>query len=324
MQKDGGERGRNDADRIEAEAAAVESRFERWRGTVGLFVGPALGLLIYLLPGGALSPAAHRLGAVLALVGVYWITEAIPLAASALLGAVLIVGLGVAPTKEVLPAFSDPVIFLFIGSFMLARAMQVHRLDLRLAYSLLARPWIASSPDRMIWALGVTAWLISMWMSNTACVAMLFPVAMAIARSTGQALREGGGPSAGVAERRFTTGLLLMLAYAGSIGGLATPVGTPPNLIGIALIQQTIGVRIGFLEWMRFGLPISILLLLVAYGIVLLFFRSGRKEIPGQLARIRDVKRSLGPWSAGERNSLIAFCAAIVNAPLTPTASITG
>ena len=89
MQKDGGERGRNDADRIEAEAAAVESRFERWRGTVGLFVGPALGLLIYLLPGGALSPAAHRLGAVLALVGVYWITEAIPIPDKTFFGLIL-------------------------------------------------------------------------------------------------------------------------------------------------------------------------------------------------------------------------------------------
>src|SRR3989338_1067334 len=203
---------------------SVPGCIDTWRRTAGLALGPAVALLLWWLPLPGLSATAHRLAGVVALVVIYWITEAIPLPVTALLGAALAVIVGIAPAKQVLAAFGDPVIFLFIGSFMLARAMQVHGLDRRIAYTLLAHPWVGGSTDRTLWALGLTACLLSMWMSNTACVAMLFPVALAIARTT--------------ADSRYATGLMLMLAYAASVGGIATPVGTPPNLIGIALIQQ--------------------------------------------------------------------------------------
>ena len=137
-----------------------------------------------------------------------------------------------------------------------------------------------------------------MWMSNTACVAMLFPVALAIARTT--------------ADSRYATGLMLMLAYAASVGGIATPVGTPPNLIGIALIQQQLGVHLGFLQWMAFGVPLSLTLLVVLYGVLMMLFRPEVRVVPGQLARMQESRRGLGPMSNGERNSLIAFGTAVV------------
>lgn len=271
--------------------------FERGRKTAGFCLGPLLALLVWWLPIPALSPPAHRLAAVISLVIVFWLTEAIPIPATALLGSALAVALGVAPVSRVLVAFGDPVIFLFIGSFMLAQAMQVHGFDRRLAYTLLAHPWVGSSTYRTLWTLGLTTCLLSMWMSNTACTAMLFPVALAIARTT--------------TSSRYTTGLLLMLAYSASVGGVATPVGTPPNLIGIALIEQGVGVRIGFVQWMMFGVPLALILLVGLYGIILLLFRPEAGAVAGQIERMRAAREALGPMSSGEHNSLIAFAVAI-------------
>jgi sodium-dependent dicarboxylate transporter 2/3/5 len=286
------------------------SGFERQRGLVGLFLGPIVALVLLLLPLGDLTIAQHRLTAVAALIVIFWVTEAIPLPATALLGMALMVVTGIAQAGDVLGAFGDQVIFLFIGSFMIAAAMRVHGLDRRIAYTLLAHPWVGGSTWRTLWALGLTAWLLSMWISNTACVAMLFPVALAIARSTAETIA-AAAPGPPDAHRRYATGLLLMVAYAGSIGGLATPVGTPPNLIGIALIEEGTGTRISFLQWMSMGLPLASVLLLVVFGIMLVLFRPPVRQVPGQIARMRTLHASLGPWSAGERNSLLAFVTAV-------------
>lgn len=260
------------------------------------------------MPG--LSTEAHRLAAVAALVIIYWITEALPLPVTALLGMALIIVTGVAPPEDVFPALGNQVIFLFIGSFILARSMQIHHLDRRIAYSLLAHPWVGKSTYRTIWTVGLTSWILSMWISNTATVAMLFPVALAIAHTSAQTLQAEAGEQPGTG-RRYTTGLLLMVAYSGSVGGLATPIGTPPNLIGIALIEEGLGRDIQFLEWMVFGLPPAMILLCLIFGIVLLLFRPTVREVPGQIEMMRANRQALGAWSAGERNSLIAFGTAI-------------
>ncbi|MBI4003795.1 MAG: DASS family sodium-coupled anion symporter [Candidatus Omnitrophica bacterium] len=283
---------------------------DRWRRTAGLGLGPLVALSLLFLPLPSLSPVAHRLASIVALVVIFWLTEAIPIPVTALLGAALAVVFGVASAKSVLAAFGDPIIFLFIGSFMLARAMQVHGIDRRIAFSLLSHPWVGASTYRTLWALGLTACLLSMWISNTACVAMLFPVALAIARTTGELLH-ANDDDAEAPRLRYTTGLLLMLAYAGSVGGVATPVGTPPNLIGLALIEQGLGVRIGFVQWMLFGVPVALALLAVVYGVIVLMFPPELRAVPGQLMRMRQARGALGPMTAGERNSLIAFGLAV-------------
>ena len=288
------------------------SSFDHWRATAGMVVGPLLLIVLLVIPFPGLSTEAHRLAAVVALIITFWITEAIPLPATALLGMVLIVAFGVAPAEEVLTAFGDQVIFLFIGSFMLARAMQVHGLDLRIAYTLLAHPWVGGSTYRTVWAMGLTGWLLSMWISNTATVAMLFPVALAIARSTMDTIQQQGIAETEGAQRKYTTGLLLMLAYGSSVGGIATPVGSPPNLIGIALIDEGMGTRIQFVQWMGFGLPVAIILLGVIFGIMMVLFRPPVRSVPGQLAMMRERHEQLGSWTPGQRNALIAFGTAVV------------
>ena len=280
------------------------------RKAIGLVAGPLSALALFVLPLPSLSSEAHRLAAVVILVIVFWLTEAIPIPATALLGVALTVLLGVAPAGKVLAAFGDPVLFLFIGSFMLARAMRVHGLDRRIAYRLLAHPWVGASTYRTLWALGLTACLLSMWMSNTACTAMLFPVALAIARTTEESVRPNAADSA--PPLRYTTGLLLMLAYAASVGGIATPVGTPPNLIGIAFIEQQLGRHLGFLQWIVFGVPLSLALLAGLYGILMLAFRPEIRVVPGQRERMEAARQALGPMSHGERNSLIAFGLAVL------------
>lgn len=288
-----------------------ENRFDTWRKTVGFFLAPSVAFVLLLLPFPSLSPEAHRLSAVAAFVIVFWLSEAIPIPATALLGVALAVLFGVAPAGKILPSFGDPIIFLFIGSFMLARAMQVHGVDRRIAYALLAHEWVGGSTYRTLWALGLTAWALSMWISNTASVAMLFPVAVAITRETGRLIIPEFADLPDPPRLKYTTGLLIMLAFAGSVGGIATPVGTPPNLIGIALIREGLQVRISFFQWMMFGLPLAAMMLVSIYGIVLLLFCPEVRQVPGQIAQMRAAQRALGPWTTGQRNSLIAFGTAV-------------
>src|SRR5690606_36773811 len=137
--------------------------------------------------------------------------------------------LRVAPAREVFAPFADPLMFLCIGAFILARAIIVHRLDRRVAYAVLSLPWVGAQPSRVLFAFGLKTAGLSAWMSNTATTAMMFGIGISILHVMLGKDRENGA-STGV-DPRYATGLLLMTAFAASIGGLATPVGTPPNLI---------------------------------------------------------------------------------------------
>ncbi|MCM8794242.1 MAG: DASS family sodium-coupled anion symporter [Candidatus Omnitrophica bacterium] len=297
---------------MDAVGKTKNASFDAWRKTAGLLLGPLGALAILLRRPEGLSEEAHCLSAIICLVILFWLTEPVPLAVTALLGVALSVLAGIAPAKEVLASFGDPVIFLFIGSFMIARGMQVHGLDRRIAYTLLSHPWVGGSTYRTLWTMGLTAWIISMWVSNTATVAMLFPVALAIARLTTESMAADAGGNPAMKRLRYPAALLLFLSYAASIGGLATPVGTPPNLIGIALIEQGLGVRIGFLSWMAVALPVALLLLAACYGIILFLFPPEIRRVPGQLDRLLEKRRSLGHLAAGERNTMIVFFTAVI------------
>src|SRR5690606_23196371 len=137
----------------------------------------------------------------------------------------------VAPAREVFAHFGDPIIFLFIGSFILARAMATHRLDQRIALGFLSVPWLSASPARLLAGMGVVTAFLSMWVSNTATPAMMLPIARGILGALHQA-RVAGGVAAGPIDARtwpYATAMMLMTAYAASIGGIGTPIGSPPN-----------------------------------------------------------------------------------------------
>jgi sodium-dependent dicarboxylate transporter 2/3/5 len=282
-----------------------EERFNRRRRTAGLFVAPALLLLVLALPLPGLSPEGHRLAAVMAAVVVLWVSEALPMAVTALLGPALAIVFQVAPVRRALASFADPIIFLFVGSFILAEAMFVHGLDRRIAFTALSSRLVGASAARMLVAYGAVATAISMWISNTATTAMLFPIGLSIVGHVG--LR-GATPDA---VRRFAVAMMLVTSFGASVGGMATPVGTPPNLIGIGFIERLAHRQVDFLAWMRIGLP----LVAVLCGVLLTWFalwgaRGIHVDDEG-LALVRRERDRLGPWTRGQRNVVFAFAVAV-------------
>jgi sodium-dependent dicarboxylate transporter 2/3/5 len=279
----------------------AEERFNRRRRSAGLFLAPAVFVAILALPAAGLSVEGHRLAAVMATVVVLWVTEALPMAVTALLGPALAVVLQVATARRALASFADPIIFLFIGSFMLAEAMFVHGVDRRIAFTTLSSRLVGASAVRMLAAYGAVSTLISMWISNTATTAMMFPIGLSIVGHV------GGRRITPDALRRFAIGMMLVTSFGASVGGMATPVGTPPNLIGMGLIERLSGRHVDFLAWMRLGVP----LVVVLAGLLLAWFawwsaRGIRVDEEG-LALVRRERERLGPWSRGERNVLFAF-----------------
>jgi sodium-dependent dicarboxylate transporter 2/3/5 len=276
------------------------------RRTIGAVLAPAVFLLLLAVPMPGLSAAAHRLAAVLAAVVVLWVTEALPLPVTALLGAAACVALQVAPAKEVFAPFADPLMFLFIGAFILARAIFLHGLDRRVAYAVLSLPWVGARPSRILLAFGAVTAFISWWISNTATTAMMFGIGLSILA----ALRAPGG-AAGI-NPRYATALMLMTSFAASIGGLATPVGTPPNVIGIGFIRSLVGVEIPFFRWMLVGVPIF----LVLFSFLYLYFDrvapAGVRELPAGAELIRRERERLGPWNRGQRSVAIAFAVTVL------------
>jgi len=295
-----------DSPAVENEQAVEteESRFDAMRRRVGLVLGPAVFLLVLAMPFEQLTPEAHRLAAVISLVIVFWTTEALPLPVTSLLGPSLAIMMQVAPVRDALAPFANPLIFLFIGSFILAQALFVHRVNERIAYGVLSWRFIGARPTRILIAYGALAAFLSAWMSNTATAAMLVPIGLSLIAFME---KEGKMP------KGYGTALMLMTAYGCSRGGMATPVGTPPNLIAIGMLSEQLDVRITFVEWMIIAVPISLVLM----GIVFVYLNwtgntGGVKEIPGAEQIIVERKAALGPWKPGERNAIIAFGVTVV------------
>jgi solute carrier family 13 (sodium-dependent dicarboxylate transporter), member 2/3/5 len=262
-----------------------EERFDYLRRTIGLVAAPVVFVVFWALPVAGLGVQAHRLLAVLGAVVVLWMTESIPLALTALLGPALGVLLGIGSAKEIFRGFADPIVFLFLGSFLIAEAMLQHELNRRIAFGIMRA--VGTSPKRLLAAFGIATGFVSLWVSNTATTAMMFPIALAI-------LKESRMPPA------FGTALMLMTAFAASVGGLGTLVGTPPNLIGLA-IETNLKNQITFFQWMLFGLPLAIVLI----GFLCVYFRTAAAETPS--AAIGTIARPETRLSRGERNVLIAF-----------------
>ena len=281
----------------------AEARFEELRRRAGLVLAPVVFLLVLVFPFEGLSLEQHRLAAVLALVITLWVTEALPLAVTALLGPTLAVILQVAPVRVTFAPFANPLIFLFIGSFILAQALFVHRVNERIAYTVLSWKFIGARPTRILIAYGTLAAFLSAWMSNTATAAMLVPIGASLL-----AFMEAEGRL----PKSYGTALMLMTAYGCSRGGMSTPVGTPPNLIAIGMIGDLLDVRITFVEWMLIAAPVSLVLMLIVFVYLNWVGRTGVKEIPGAEKIIAERRQALGPWRQGERNAIIAFGITVV------------
>lgn len=285
----------------------AEERFELWRNTIGLFLGPLIGLIIYLIPMPALTPKAHILATILAWIVVWWITEPVPIPITALLGAVLCVVFDVASAKVAFAPFADPIIYLFLGSFILAEAMSVHGLDKRLAFGIMSLKWVGNSTGRILFAYGLICAFLSMWISNTATTAMMFPIGLGIIYAMGDIVEQQTGKAVDPTHLRYGTGMMLMAAFASSTGGIGTPVGSPPNLIGIAMIENYCKVKIPFFQWMLFCVPLLVFLFIVLYFLMYCLHKPELANIEGSAEYLQRERAELGKWKPGERNALIAF-----------------
>jgi len=255
-----------------------------------------------------LEPAAHRLAAIVGAVLVAWVTEVVPLAVTALLIAPALTLSQVSPAKQAFAPYADPILFLFVGSFFAARAMARHGLDRRFALGIAALPFVSGRPARVRAALLVGAMLLSMWISNTGATAILLPVLLGMLPA-----RDG----AQTTRNTFAAGSLLALAHASTTGGLATLVGTPPNAITARLLAGA-GHPIGFIAWMKVGVPTMLALTLGVYLLVARLLPAGHTPIA------TDAPGPLGPWSRAEKITALSFALAITGWIVPDLARVSG
>jgi solute carrier family 13 (sodium-dependent dicarboxylate transporter), member 2/3/5 len=217
-----------------------------------------------------------------------------------------------APGDVVFGSFADPTIFLFIGAFIIAQAMITHGLDRRFAYRILSIPGVSRSTYGVIIAFGAIAAGLSAFISNTATAAMLLPIGLGMMGALGGLVGEQSDTDRDVSRLRFGTALMLMISYGAGVGGLLTPIGTPPNLIGIAFIEQETGARITFFSWVLAAFPICLLMFAFLCVILLLLNRPEVRRISGAEEYVNEERSKLGSLSRGERNTLFAFGLAVV------------
>lgn len=279
------------------------------RSRTGLLLGPIVFFICLLAPSPeGLSPEAHRVAAVALLMAIWWISEALPMAAISLLPIALFPLLGIMATGAVTAQYGNHIIFLFMGGFFIAVAMERWNLHKRLALSIIA--WVGVGPSRIILGFMIASAFLSMWVSNTATAMMMVPIGMAVIRQT-EVLLQKQAVEQNIpipCHYNFSTALMLGIAYACSIGGVGTIIGTPPNTVLVGVIETMFDYQISFLMWMAFGVPLAIIMLLLCwYYLVRFAFPMALKELPGGLAFIESEKASIGKISFEERAVLGVF-----------------
>ncbi len=300
---------------ISSEPPEIGPRFPWDR--IGLIAGP-LAMIAWLALGNSpgLSAEAHRLCGVLLLVIIWWLTEPVPIPVTGLLGVALAVVVGAVPRSETAPGtepvrlvlapFGNPTLFFLLGGMFLARAMSRHGLDRRIALNLLSARGAVHSPLALLSAVGLAVGLLSMWISNTAATAMIYPVTLGII----SVLATSQGPAGeGFSKSGYATALLLMTAYASSVGGIATPIGTTTNVVAMGYFRQEefFGRSVDFGRWTLVGLPMA-----AALGCALLIWMRmiapvGRLDLAAVRKYLAHERTQLGRWSPGEWNTLVVF-----------------
>ena len=318
-------------DGIEAGDPAADSAGLARR--VGFVLGPLLGLASYLalswlptapeVPGAMLSDAGPATAAIAVWMAVWWLTEAIPIYATALLPLAAFPLTGVRSMHDAAAPYAHELIFLFMGGFMLALAMQ--RTGLHRRFALETLRLVGDRPTSMIGGFMAVAAMLSMWVSNTATAVMMLPVATSVLE-----LAEERAPRSWTDEtrRHFGLALLLGVAYGASIGGVATPIGTPPNLFLLSFLSSTSDVEISFARWMAVGLPLVLVMLPATWWLMVhRIFPIPAERLEGGRDVISRDLRALGAVSQAEAIVLAVFvtvCSLWLSKPLLATLVIAG
>lgn len=287
------------------------SSFDRRRRIVGAIGGPVCALIVWSIPIAGLSAEAHTLLAIMTLVCLWWITEPVAIPVTSLVGPTLCVILGVASMKEAFAAFANPTIFLFMGGFIIAKAMMVNGIDKRIAYGIMSMKWVGDQPRRIFLAIGLACMLCSGWISNTATAAMMFPIALGLLEAIREMMADHGR-TIDLHNYKYATGLMLMTAYACSIGGVLTPIGTPPNIIMLGFLDELANINVGFFQWMIWGFVAMVIYFIIAYVVLWKMFPSDIKHIEGARMFIARRVESLGHWTTAQRSTMVGFIVAVV------------
>ncbi len=302
------------------------TKFDKIRSAIGFIIGPALFLIILILPTPEsftnfiqlshsdlsslqiieISYSMKIVLALLLLMVTLWITEAVPIPATSILPAVILPLFKVTGIsgneifyfngKNVLANYANPIIYLFLSGFLVARAMQKWNLDKRLTYSILSTKNLANQPKLIILAFISISAFLSMWISNTATTAMLLPLVIGIVNITRTKT-----------DNNFAKALSLSIAYGASIGGVATLIGTPPNGICVSILRTSGIGDINFIDWMKLGLPITFISVPVIWLILINVFSIKQVEIQKGNEFILNLKKELGSFSKGEKLTLFSF-----------------
>lgn len=301
------------SERSNADGAKELSRAALLVRRVGLFAGPLAFALVlalcpesYVLDGAprAFTEAGRVTLAMMAWMAVWWTSQAVEIEATALLPLVVLPFAGVETMGEAASPYASPILFLFLGGFLIAIAMQRWGLDRRIALVTLRA--VGTRPARMVGGFMLATAGLSAFVSNTATAAMMLPIGLSVSRL----LRRGDESAPGA--RDFETSLFLGIAYAASIGGLATIVGSPPNGILVQFAGRELGIDVGFLAWVRIGLPIAALFLPLAWFLLTrVLFRVPKGELAGARELLQRELDALGTMSRGEWSTLAVFVATV-------------
>ena len=269
------------------------------RQGVGLVLGAVAFAAIALssAPEG-LSREGWLAAAITALIAIWWVTEALPLPATALVPLAAMPLLGVMTIKETAAPYANPIVFLMLGGFIIALGMQRWGLHKRIALNLVAL--VGSRPANIVGGFMLATALISMWVFNTTTTVMMVPIALSVIDFADR--DAGDDPERQAMARRFATALMIGIAYAATIGGMGTLIGTAPNVVLAGFMAETYGVEVSFLDWMMVGVPmVAVMLPLTWLVLTRVAFPLPMPAVPGQAQMIADQLAALGPMSRGER-----------------------
>jgi sodium-dependent dicarboxylate transporter 2/3/5 len=270
--------------------------------TIGLLLGPLsfIFILFFATPDD-LSREGVAMMAATSWVAIWWITEAVPIAATSLLPLVLFPLLGVMGIKETSIAYSDPMVLLYMGGFMVAVTIEKWNLHKRIALAIISV--IGTDLKRIVLGFMVATAFLSMWISNTATALMMLPIGMAVVGQLGTNLR---GTS--ITENQIGQALMLGIAYSASIGGMATIIGTPTNIVLVGVVKEMYDVEIGFSQWMTLGVPVAVGLLVICWiYLVKIAYPFPAMEMPGGKEEIKRQIALLGKMSPEEKRVLFVF-----------------
>lgn len=268
---------------------------------IGLLAGIALFLFFLFANPFGVDPLATKVLAVAALMITWWIGEALPMPAVALVPMILFPLMNIATIRETTSRYADPVIFLFMGGFMIGLAIEKWNLHKRIALSIVKLT--GTSGDRIVLGFIVATGLISMWLSNTATTMMMYPIAASVIF----VVKENHKGDGNVAN--FALAIMLAIAYASNFGGIATIIGTPPNVAFAGFIRERYNYTIPFIDWMIVCAPLAVLLLISLYLVMVKWLYPNRiRSSEATRDIIRQELKQLGPLSAAEKRVLWIFC----------------